>query len=147
MITIRKAFLSDLAAVAFLFDQYRQFYNQLPDLDKARAFLKERLEKNESVILVAMENGEFLGFTQLYPIFSSVSLSRTWLLNDLFVSPEQRGKGIGSMLLDAAKEIGRHSNAKWILLETAEDNTIAQSVYEKNGWIRETDRYYRFDLE
>lgn len=146
MISIRTASLPDLSAVAYLFDQYRQFYKQPADLDGATIFLQERMEKNESVILLALEDGEVVGFTQLFPIFSSVSMRKAWLLNDLFVQADQRGKGIGTKLLDAAKQLGRNTEAKWLLLQTGADNTTAQAVYEKNGWVRENDWFYQFDL-
>lgn len=146
MITIRIASTEDLAAVSFLFNQYRMFYKQEDDMEGAAAFLEERMKHNESVILVALDSGEIVGFTQLFPIFSSVSMRKAWLLNDLFVSPDQRGKGIGTQLLDAAKQMGRQTDAKWLLLQTGADNTTAQSVYEKNGWRKETDFFYQFDL-
>lgn len=145
--TIRLAKVEDIPALAVLFDLYRQFYQQAPDLAAAETFLQERFALKESIVLVAEENGELAGFTQLYPIFSSVSLRRTWLLNDLYVLGSYRGRGVGTALLDAAKDLGRERGIKWLLLETAEDNRTAQSVYEKNGWIREVDRYYRFELD
>lgn len=146
MITIRSASLPDLPSVAYLFDQYRQFYKQSEDIDGATVFLQERMEKNETVILLALEDGEVVGFTQLFPIFSSVSMRKAWLLNDLFVQADQRGKGIGTKLLDAAKQLGRNTEAKWLLLQTGADNKTAQAVYEKNGWVRENDWFYQFDL-
>ncbi len=146
MITIRPAALPDLPAVAYLFDQYRQFYKQSADIDGATIFLQERMEKNETVILLALEDGEVVGFTQLFPIFSSVSMRKAWLLNDLFVQEDQRGKGIGTKLLDAAKQLGRNTDAKWLLLQTGDDNKTAQAVYEKNGWVRESDWFYQVEL-
>jgi GNAT superfamily N-acetyltransferase len=146
MITIRPASPSDISSVAYLFDQYRQFYKQPEDIDGATQFLQERMEKNETVILLALEDGEVVGFTQLFPIFSSVSMRKAWLLNDLYVQEDQRGKGIGTKLLDAAKQLGRNTEAKWLLLQTGADNKTAQAVYEKNGWVRENDWFYQFDL-
>lgn len=146
MVTIRPAVEQDLPSVAWLFDQYRQFYKQAPNPDGALEFLEQRMAQKESVILIALEGGEMIGFTQLYPIFSSVSMRRAWLLNDLYVHGGQRGKGVGTRLLDGAKEMARKSGAKWLLLQTGSDNTTAQSVYEKNGWVREDDWFYQFEL-
>jgi len=42
--------------------------------------------------------------------------------------------------------LGRNTEAKWLLLQTGADNKTAQSVYEKNGWVRENDWFYQFDL-
>lgn len=76
--------------IAPLFDAYRQFYGQTPDLEGARQFLFERLQGGESVIFAVMEGENALGFTQLYPSFSSVSMKPIWILNDLFVVEKAR---------------------------------------------------------
>ena len=104
------------------------------------------MKRKESVIFVAEERKELIGFTQLFPIFSSVNMMRTWLLNDLYVNEKSRGMGIAAKLLDAAKEFGVATNSKWLLLQTAADNFTAQKVYEKNGWVKETDFLYRKDI-
>ena len=143
---VRRARKKDLEQLAVLFDKYRIFYKQEPDIATSKLFLKKRLKREESVIFVAEEREELIGFTQLFPIFSSVSMKRTWLLNDLYVNERSRGIGAATALLDAAKEFGKETNAKWLLLQTAADNFTAQKVYEKNGWIKETDFFYRADL-
>lgn len=143
---IRRAKKKDLEQLSVLFDKYRIFYKQEPDIKNAKAFIKKRMKRKESVIFVAEERKELIGFTQLFPIFSSVSMKRTWLLNDLYVNEKARGKGTASRLLNAAKEFGAETNSKWLLLQTAADNFTAQKVYEKNGWIKETDFFYRMDV-
>lgn len=143
---IRRAKKKDLEQLSVLFDKYRIFYKQDPDMKNAKAFIKKRMKRKESVIFVAEERKELIGFTQLFPIFSSVSMKRTWLLNDLYVNEKARGKGTASRLLNAAKEFGAETNSKWLLLQTAADNFTAQKVYEKNGWIKETDFFYRMDV-
>ncbi len=143
---IRRAKKKDLEQLSVLFDKYRIFYKQDPDMKNAKAFIKKRMKRKESVIFVAEERKELIGFTQLFPIFSSVSMKRTWLLNDLYVNEKARGKGAASRLLNAAKEFGAETNSKWLLLQTAADNFTAQKVYEKNGWIKETDFFYRMDV-
>ena len=146
MINIRRATLSDLEKLAVLFDGYRIFYKQESDVIAAQNFLKERMEKEESVILVAEQDSVLLGFTQLFPLFSSVGMKRTWLLNDLFVATNARKMGIGSLLLEAAKEFGSGTNSRWLLLQTAADNYTAQSVYESNGWKKLTDIFYEMPI-
>lgn len=143
---IRFAKKKDMEQLSALFDQYRIFYKQETNIKSAAAFLKKRMKRKESVILVAEDNNNLVGFTQLFPIFTSVGMRRTWLLNDLFVSNEARGKGAATALLDAAKEFGKETNARWLMLQTAADNLLAQKVYEKNGWVKETDFFYRADL-
>jgi len=143
---IRRAKKKDIEKLSVLFDKYRIFYKQSSDIDNAKSFLKKRIKRRESVIFIAEERKELIGFIQLFPIFSSVSMKRTWLLNDLYVNEKARGMGTASKLLDAAKDFGAETNSKWLILQTAADNFTAQKVYEKNGWIRETDFFYRKDI-
>ena len=143
---IRRAKKKDIGQLSVLFDKYRIFYKQKGDITTAKLFLKKRMKRKEAVIFVAEERDELIGFTQLFPIFSSVSMKRTWLLNDLYVNEKSRGKGAATALLNAAKEFGKETKAKWLLLQTVSDNFTAQKVYEKNGWVRETDFFYRVDL-
>lgn len=143
---IRKAIAEDANMIAPLFDAYRMFYKQPSDINGATDFIRERLQQNESVIFIALINDEAVGFTQLYPIFTSVGMRRTWLLNDLFVNETARSKGIATALLNAAKDFGKTTNSKWLMLETAKDNFTAQALYEKNGWIKETDFFYTIQL-
>lgn len=134
MIEIRLAAAADLDALAPLFDGYRQFYGQPADVAAGRVFLEARLQQHESVILLALSADQPVGFCQLYPIFSSVSMRRAWLLNDLFVASNARGQGVGERLLDAAAAHGRTSGAAWLMLQTAHDNTPAQRLYARAGW-------------
>ena len=137
---IRRAAITDLDDVAPLFDAYRQFYGQRSDVAAARAFLDERLRRDESVVFLAVgdEGGrEALGFTQLYPSFSSVSLKRLWILNDLFVAPNARRVGVGRRLLERAREWAVETDAKGLILTTAITNEDAQALYESCGWRRD----------
>lgn len=135
---IRRADVRDLDILAVLFDAYRQFYRMAGDLDGGRRFLRDRVERNESVIFIAIEEGKAVGFAQLYPGFSSGAMARIFILNDLFVVPEARRSGVGSALLRTAAEFGRGEGAVRLVLSTELTNTVAQSVYENNGWKRDT---------
>src|SRR6187401_3535472 len=112
MITVRQATVDDVALIAPLFNEYRVYYKQASDVEAAKIFLQDRLLRNESIVFLALNGGEAIGFTQLYPIFSSVSLKKAWLLNDLFVHESARGKGAGKQLLKAAKELGQETESK-----------------------------------
>ena len=136
--TIRYATVADIDAVVPLFDSYRQFYRQASDPEGARRFLLERLERNQSVILLAFENGKATAFTQLYPSFSSGAMAPIFVLNDLFVAAESRRHGVGAALLEAAAQYGRSAGAVRLVLSTEVTNTTAQSLYEKAGWKRDT---------
>lgn len=133
-----------IPVVAKLFDAYRTWYHQTPDLEGATAYITERLWNKDSVILLAIDNDEAVGFTQLYPIFSSVRMSRAWLLNDLFVDEHIRSKGAGTALLEAAQEMGKASGAKWMMLQTDIINTGAQALYERKGYVKDGHCYYYY---
>jgi GNAT superfamily N-acetyltransferase len=141
-----RAELDDLDALAPLFDGYRQFYKQPSDLTGARAFLADRIKRGESVIFVAVVDGAIVGFTQLYPLFSSVSLKRLWLLNDLFVTPNARGSGAGRALLARAERHAVETGAKGLTLTTQDTNLTAQRLYEACGWTKDEEffHYQRF---
>jgi GNAT superfamily N-acetyltransferase len=143
---IKKVTVSDISSVALLFDAYRVFYNQLSDLQAAFDFLEQRISKDESAVFLAVMGNEPVGFVQLYPVFSSVQMKKSWILNDLFVAATARNQGIGEALLQQAKQFGRETGAAYLLLQTGSDNYSAQSVYEKNGWIKAQDFFYEYPL-
>lgn len=144
-ILVRQAVLDDLEALAPLLDAYRQFYEKASDLAAARAFLRERFNHGESVVFLALDGAVPVGFTQLYPSFSSASLARTFILNDLFVIPSHRRTGVGARLLHAATGYARSLGAVRVTLTTDIKNTSAQATYEAEGWKRDQDYYvYHF---
>lgn len=144
MIQVRLASQADLESLASLFNLYRIFYGKISDESGAKKFIKERMEKNESVIFLVLSEGAPVGFTQLYPLFSSTRMKRLWLLNDLFVLPEQRGNGFSKALIEASKNHCAQTNACGLILETAVDNHIGNALYPKTGFKLDTEfnRYY-----
>ena len=145
-IHVRQATVADVELLSPLFDGYRQFYSKPSDVELARAFLLERFQHNQSVIFIATQpTGVAVGFTQLFPSFSSVSAARTFILNDLFVLPEARRYGVGVQLLLAAAQFGRAVGAIRLSLSTAIDNEAAQALYVSLGWVRDT-QYCEFSL-
>ena len=137
-ITIHNATVSDIEEVAGLFDAYRVFYGKTSDIIMAKKFLSDRIVSEESTILLARINDKCAGFIQLYPFFSSVNTSRLLVLNDLYVSPTHRRKGVAKELMESAVLVARETNCKGLILETTDDNTNAQSLYEKLGWAEES---------
>ncbi|NMR35159.1 GNAT family N-acetyltransferase [Chryseobacterium aquaticum] len=130
----RKVTIQDLSQLAKLFDQYRVFYHKESDILSAENFLKERIEKKDSEIYVAESEGVLVGFVQLYPLFSSTRMKKYWLLNDLFVNENHRGKGFSKELIEAAKEVCKSSDACGILLETGKSNDIGNQLYPSCGF-------------
>jgi ribosomal protein S18 acetylase RimI-like enzyme len=130
--------------IAPLFDAYRQFYKAAADLEASRGFIHDRLTNNESVIFLALENEDAIGFVQLYPLFASVALKPLWLLNDIYVHPSARKSGVGEALMREAEDFAKETEARGLFLRTATDNIPAQRLYERCGWVRD-EKFYRYD--
>jgi len=142
---IIKASLNELEFISILFDLYRQFYEQQTDIESAKTFLSERINNNESMIFLAIDNKKTgMGFVQLYPSFSSVSMKKTWILNDLFVHEHFRKQGVAEALIERAISHAVETNAKGLALETHISNVSAQKLYDKKGFKRDKDHYYYY---
>lgn len=137
---VRLATLSDLPQIAALFDAYRQFYEQPADLARATTFIAERLQEHSSLILVAEDaSATLVGFTQLYPLFDSVSARRSFVLYDLYIAHAARRQGVARALMqEAVQEAGRRGAGR-LELQTARTNVPAQKLYEGLGWTRDED--------
>jgi GNAT superfamily N-acetyltransferase len=137
-----QAHFEHLEEVSKLFDKYRVFYKSSSDLEAARKFLQERFQKGESIIFVVSDGGRIVGFTQLYPSFSSVSMKCVWILNDLFVEETYRGNGCAKLLMSAAENFARETGAIRIILATQISNVAAQSLYELRGYAKDEEFYH-----
>lgn len=142
---IRNATLEDINQLAHLFDGYRVFYKKDPNIGAAKEFLRKRLEEQDSYIYIAEENGKLVGFTQLYPLFSSTRMQKLFLLNDLFVNVEYRGKGYSKALIQRAKQLAEEKGACGIMLETEKSNIIGNGLYPSTGFVlNEGSNYYEW---
>jgi GNAT superfamily N-acetyltransferase len=147
MIAIQQATIGDLDRLVPLFDSYRQFYGQKTDREGARAFLLDRFRHSESIIFIASRDNAAIGFTQLYPSFSSITMGRLYVLSDLFVASQARKLGAARLLLESAVEFARSVGSRQLMLETAATNVAAQALYESAGWKRDTAFYvYEFTI-
>ncbi len=146
---IRKAELEDVTNLSVMFDNYRQFYKMESDIAGAVLFLNDRINHNESEIFIAEnEDKVMMGFVQLYPVFSSTRMRRLWLLNDLFIQAEYRGKQISIALINECKSLCRQTNSCGMILETAKDNTIGNNLYLHSGFVRDSGHhYYEWEIE
>jgi len=141
--SIVQADMSHLNDVAQLFNAYRVFYKQEDDIYGATSFISDRLiDGSSSIFLALSKQDEPLGFTQLYPSFTSVGMNRIFVLNDLFVNENARKFGIATALISAAQKFGKSNGAVRLALETEQSNFNAQALYEKLGWIREEGMYH-----
>ncbi len=131
----------DVDTVLPLYLAYRRFYQVEENLGQAREFILKRLQLNESVIFFAEVDGKAVGFTQLYPLFCSLEMKRIWLLYDLYVDESARHHGVAQQLIARAEQLAKESDSAFIMLSTATDNTKAQALYERSGFVRDTDFY------
>lgn len=145
-ITVRQAVLADLEELARLFDQYREFQGRPGDIAAARSFLRERFDHGDAVAFIAQEGAAPVGFAQLYPSYSSVSLARVFVLNDLFVVTAYRRRGVASKLLAAVEGHAWSHGAVRVTLNVARENRQAQGLYESQGWSEDTQflMFHRF---
>jgi GNAT superfamily N-acetyltransferase len=147
VIAVREATVQDLDLLAALFDAYRQFYERPSNPGLARGFLAARLERGDSVVFLALEGDAAVGFVQLYPLFTSTSAEpgRWWMLNDLFVVPAARGRGVGRLLMNRARKLAEDTHARGLELATARGNVTAQALYESLGYRRDDD-FFHYEL-
>lgn len=144
----KKAEKADLDSLSIVFNNYRMFYNKESDIEGALDFLSERIKNNDSEIYISQHNNEVVGFVQLYPLFSSTRMKKYWLLNDLYVNAEYRGKGISIKLIEMAKELVRNKNACGMYLETGKTNVIGNNLYPKTGFkIMDDVNFYEWTVD
>ena len=135
-LTIDRACVRDVEDIAPLFDAYRRFYGRDRDLKLAEAFIRERLERSESIIFLARLDGRAVGYTQLYPSFTSGGAARIFILNDLYVTLDAEGQGVGTALVKTAEAFAQAEGAAGMRLFTEIDNRRAQALYRRSGWAR-----------
>ena len=143
---IEQCTISHLDNFAILFNDYRVHFEQPADLIGSKAFIADRLTKNQAVIFLAIdeESKALMGFTLLYPMYSSLKAKSTWTLNDMFIAEKFRKFGVATQLLDRVKRFGEETDAQWITLKTGTDNLQAQALYEKFGFRKDEDCYYYY---
>jgi GNAT superfamily N-acetyltransferase len=126
-----------------LISAYQRFYGvDDVDPDRNRHFFRRFLGPSPDGLLLAArdEGGAILGYACLYWHFSSLQALETVLMNDLYVAPVARGRGIGRALIEATSAIARERGAAWVEWSTAPDNHTAQRLYdsltsEKSTWL------------
>lgn len=144
--TIKQASDEHHQALVRLFDQYRMFYGQASNLNRANQFISKRILNKDSLILLATnENNSVLGFLQIYPTFSSIQTGEVWLINDLYVDEKYRGNGVARLLIKRAVEVATMSGIQMIRISTERTNQPAQNLYESLGF-NEDERFIHYNL-
>ncbi|HHF2973665.1 TPA: N-acetyltransferase family protein [Vibrio diabolicus] len=137
----REARIEDLEQLSKLFHSYRQLSVSIDSTateSESSDWIASRLNDGSGVFLLAIAKEQVIGFVTLYQGFSSVSLKKYWVLNDLYVSTNARGTGLGRALMEFAETYAKSTHAKGIELETSLDNVVAQSLYEDLGYLENT---------
>lgn len=129
-----------------LFEEYRLFGGFEPSPKSTKTFLKRLIVNKESVIFIAIDSttDNVMGFVNLYPSYSSLALQRLWILNDLGVSSDFRGKGVSKALILQVQQFAKETNAIRIELKTECTNTTALNLYKSMNFTIDKDNvYYR----
>ncbi len=143
---IKNISIKELDDLVELFDQYMVFYKQPSAPDKYRKYLNKRLINNEASVFIAYGlDNEPVGFVLNYHTFSSVSLGKVLVLNDLFVLPSHRKQGFANSLINNAILLAKKTGSVRVDLGTAKDNFSAQALYEKIGFVKDTE-YFSYSI-
>jgi len=138
MITTHRLTIEDLEQTVVLFDLYRQFYKQPTDIPATTAFISRRLNSSDSFLIGAFDGRTEIGFTQLYPSFSSVLMKKKLILNDMYVLNAYRRTGVAKLLLRTAEDLAVELEAAGLVLATQKENQMARKLYETQGWVEES---------
>ena len=135
---------SDIDQVAVLLEEFRLLYGAPPDLEKTLQYLKDRFENEQSKIFIALDGNEYLGFCQMYPTFSSISLKKLYILKELYVVKSHRKKGVAKELIQHAEKSAKRFNTIGLIIETRITNQSALKFYDSVGYLKEGEHIYYY---
>ncbi|HSD24040.1 MAG TPA: GNAT family N-acetyltransferase [Solirubrobacterales bacterium] len=145
-IEIRPARTDEIEEMLPLIRAYCEFYETEPDDEGLRKMYETLIdEPSQGVVFIARDDGGAVGFATLDWKWSSLKAARIGYLEDLFVDPEARGRGIADALIEACAERCRELGMPAMEWLTAPDNHRAQSVYDRTG--ADSGTYLEYDLE
>jgi GNAT superfamily N-acetyltransferase len=134
---------SDLGELLPMLRAYCDFYEVAPSNADLEALTRALIAdpEREGVQLIARgDEGEPLGFATVYWTWQTLTAGRAAVMNDLFVRPTARGKGVGRALIEACRSrAGEHGGSE-LVWETTPDNETSQRLYDsittdKSPWI------------
>ncbi|OOE87038.1 GNAT family N-acetyltransferase [Salinivibrio sharmensis] len=146
MLHIEKAELNDLDALIALFDQYQRWLAIRPPLSQTWAFAEQRLREQDACILTASRQSSMVGFVHLTPLYSLARARRGLIINDLYVQPDSRRRGVARALISHALKEVRARQAACLLLQTHQSNHAAHHLIESFGFICDVSQYYFLDV-
>ena len=131
---------AQLSRLLPLMRAYCDFYNVAPDdaalLEVSRALMAD--PAREGVQFLATIDGEDVGFATVFWSWETSIAGRVGVMNDVFVVPQARGRGVATALIGACRQRCRDQGALRMIWQTAPDNVRAQSLYEHIGAVRES---------
>lgn len=138
---IVQATLEHLDQLTPLFVDYRELFGQIPYPDSSRKFLENRIKRKESIIYLALpdDDDKILGFCQLYPSYSSLSLKRVWILNDIYVAQDARRQLVADRLIQQAKQMAKETNAVRLRVASSVNNAVAHKLYQSIGFVEDNE--------
>ncbi len=139
---------SDLAELLPLMRGYCDFYEVDPTdaalLELSQALIADPAQ--EGLQLIARDTrGLAVGFSTVYWSWSTSRAARIGVMNDLYVDPRARGRGLADRLIAACLECCGERGAVELEWQTALDNQRAQAVYDRVGGVRE--RWLSYTLQ
>ena len=145
-VEIRPARVDEIEEMLPLIRAYCEFYGSEPNDEGLRAMFRTLItEPSQGAVFIARDDGRAVGFAALDWKWSSLKAARIGYLEDLFVDPEARGRGIGDALIEICAERCRELRMPAMQWQTAPDNLRAQQVYNRTG--AEFDTYLEYDLK
>ncbi|HKH22318.1 MAG TPA: GNAT family N-acetyltransferase [Solirubrobacterales bacterium] len=145
-IEIRPARTEEIEEMLPLIRAYCEFYETRPNDEGLREMFRTLItEPSEGSVFVARDGDRAVGFATLDWKWSSLKAARMGYLEDLYVDPEARGKGIADALIEVCAERCRELGMPAMAWQTAPDNHRAQQVYNRTG--AEFDTYLEYDLK
>ena len=132
--TIRKATTNDIEALKML------YWELLPDeaVDVNPEVIKKIDSLPEYSLLVYEEDGKVLGTTMLIVCYDAVFRNSNFaVIENVVVSSEARGKGIGRKLMDEAEFIARDNKCIYVLLLSNKKRLNAHKFYRNLGYSDE----------
>lgn len=138
---------SDIEELIPLYSKYKALQKENPSTDFIKIHLRESLINNKSILLIARVDGRLCGFILLDPVPLAAALKSAYLLKDMFVDIAESNDDVVSALLQGARKECNEEGYSWVLIETTNKIFHHAELYEKNGWVRENEFYYRLDLK
>jgi GNAT superfamily N-acetyltransferase len=145
-VEIRPARTEEIEEMLPLIRAYCEFYETEPDDDGLRRMFETLItDPSQGAVFIARDEGTAVGFATLDWKWSSLKAAKMGYLEDLFVDPGARGRGIADALIEVCAERCRELGMPAMAWQTAPDNHRAQQVYNRTGAEAET--YLEYDLK